>query len=107
MSKPEAEFIRAAELRVGGKEDQVDFIFLRAMFEEASKVGACRALASLGLDDERARRDMDELRELLVTWRDVKRSAWRTAARWVVRVILASMMVAMAFRLDLLKLLEP
>jgi hypothetical protein len=43
----------------------VDLVTLRALVEESSQAGARRALASLGLDDERARRDMDELRELL------------------------------------------
>lgn len=84
-----------------------DFVLLRTMIEEASEAGASKALAALGLEDERARRDMDELRELLVTWRDVKRSAWQTAARWIVRVLLATLMVGMAYRMDLLNLLEP
>ncbi len=43
----------------------VDVVTLRALVEESSQAGARRALAQLGLDDERARRDMDELRELL------------------------------------------
>jgi hypothetical protein len=58
-----------------------ELITLRALVEESSQAGARRALAQLGLDDERARRDMDELRELLSAWRDAKRSAakalWR------------------------------
>jgi len=83
-----------------------DYVILSTLIEQASEAGACRALAALGLEDERARRDMDELRELLSTWRDVKRSAWRTAATWIVRVLLALVMVGMAYRLNLLKLLE-
>lgn len=85
----------------------VDLLVMRAMIEEASEAGAVKALATLGLADERARRDMDELRELLVTWRDVKRSAWQTVARWAVRILLALLMFTMAYRLDLLNLLEP
>ena len=53
----------------------VDLVTLRALVEEASQAGATRALGALGLDDARARRDMDELRELLSAWRDAKRSA--------------------------------
>ena len=52
-------------------------VTLRALVEESSQAGARRALAALGLKDEQARRDMDELRELLCAWRDAKRSAWR------------------------------
>jgi hypothetical protein len=106
MSRPKAEDLLAnllGDIDAGPK----DFILLRAMIEEASEAGASKALAALGLEDERARRDMDELRELLVTWRDVKRSAWQTAASWVVRVLLATLMVGMAYRMGLLNLLEP
>ena len=35
----------------------IDVVTLRALVEESSQSGARRALASLGLDDERARRD--------------------------------------------------
>jgi hypothetical protein len=96
-----------ADLLANAQGRPLDFVVLRALIEEASEAGAYRALASLGLEDERARRDMDELRELLVTWRDVKRSAWQTAANWIVRIVLAMLMVTMAYRMDLLNLLEP
>lgn len=79
----------------------VDIVTLRALVEEASQNGATRALASLGLDDDRARRDMDELRELLSAWRDAKRSAWRAVVSWVLRVALASLLIGMAVKLDL------
>jgi len=79
----------------------VDLITLRALVEESSQAGARRALASLGLDDERARRDMDELRELLGTWRDAKRSAWRAAVTWLVRVACAAVLIGIAVRLRL------
>ena len=84
----------------------VDLVTLRALVEESSQAGARRALASLGLDDERARRDMDELRELLSAWRDAKRTAWRAVVTWVVRVALAVLLTGMALKLGLLGLLH-
>jgi hypothetical protein len=105
MSRAQADDL-LTDLLTSAQGRPLDYVVLRALVEEASEAGACKALASLGLDDEKARRDMDELRELLVTWRDVKRSAWQTAARWIVRVMLALLMLAMAYRLDLLNLLE-
>lgn len=60
----------------------VDLVTLRALVEEASEAGAKRALGALGLDDARARRDMDELRELLSAWRDAKRSARQAVVAW-------------------------
>src|SRR6476469_343681 len=77
----------------------VDLITLRALVEESSQAGARRALASLGLDDEKARRDMDELRELLSAWRDAKRSAWRAVVTWVVRLGCAMLIAGMAVKM--------
>ena len=82
----------------------VDMITLRALVEESSQVGARRALASLGLDDARARRDMDELRELLSAWRDAKRSAWRAVVTWAVRVAGAMVLIGIAVKLRLTEL---
>ena len=79
----------------------VDLVTLRALAEESSQAGARRALASLGLDDERARRDMDELRELLSAWRDAKRTAWRAVVGWLVRIALALVLIGIAVRLRL------
>lgn len=76
----------------------LDVVSLRALVEESSQAGARRALALLGLDDERARRDMDELRELLSAWRDAKRTAWRAVIGWLVRIGLAMTLIALAVR---------
>ena len=84
----------------------VDLITLRALVEEASQAGATRALGALGLDDPRARRDMDELRELLSAWRDAKRSARQAVVGWAVRIVLAALLAGMAFKLGLLELLH-
>ena len=79
----------------------VDMLTMRALVEESSQAGARRALASLGLDDQRARRDMDEVRELLSAWRDAKRTAWRAVVGWLVRIALAVLLVGIAVRLRL------
>jgi hypothetical protein len=84
----------------------VDLVTLRALVEEASEAGAGRALEALGLRDKSARRDMDELRELLQAWRDAKRSAFRAAAGWMVRIGLALLVMAMAVRLGLTELIR-
>ncbi|URD62316.1 DUF6127 family protein [Sphingomonas sp. KRR8] len=84
----------------------LDMVTMRALVEEASQSGAQRALASLGLDDENARRDMGELRELLSAWRDAKRSAWQGMVTWIVRVCLAGLLVSIAVRLGLAELVH-
>jgi len=83
----------------------VDLVTLRALVEESSQAGARRALASLGLDDPRARRDMDELRELLSAWRDAKRSAAQAVVTWAVRLMLAMLLIGIAYRLRLTDLI--
>ena len=77
----------------------VDLVTLRALVEEASQAGAERALGALGLDGPAARKDIDELRQLLQAWRDAKRSAWKAVVGWIVRLGLALVLVGMAVKL--------
>ena len=94
-------------LLVGQAEGQgADMVTLRALIEEASGLGAERALAALGLRDEHARRDMDDLRELLRAWRDAKRSATRAVVSWAVRILLALLVAGIAVKAGLLELIR-
>jgi Family of unknown function (DUF6127) len=81
-----------------------DLILIRALIEEASDEGARRALARLGLQDDKASRDMAELRELLGAWRDAKTSARKAAIGWVVRLSLALLLIGIAVKLNLMGL---
>lgn len=82
----------------------LDAVTLRAMVEESSQAGARRALGALGLDDEKARRDMDELRQLLSAWRDAKKTARHAVVSWLVRIALALLLLGLAVRLRLTEL---
>jgi uncharacterized protein DUF6127 len=77
-------------------------VTLRALVEEACEIGAERALDALGLKDPKARRDMDQLRELLQAWRDAKKSAWQAVVTWAVRIVLALLVLGMSVKLGLL-----
>ncbi|ALH78997.1 DUF6127 family protein [Sphingopyxis sp. J-6] len=83
-----------------------DAALLRAVVEEASELGARRALARLGLADEAARDDVSDLRQLLGAWRDAKKSAWAAAVDWAVRGMLALLVVGLAMKLGLPGLLK-
>lgn len=83
-----------------------DLATLRGLVEEASEAGADRALGALGLRDANARRDMDELRELLQAWRDAKKSVWTAVVGWAVRIVLALLVLGMTVRLHLWELLR-
>ncbi len=78
-----------------------DLVTLRGLVEEASEAGAERALEALGLKDANARRDVVELRELLQAWRDAKRTAWKEVVTWVIRILLALLVIGMSIRMGL------
>ncbi len=77
---------------------------LRALCEDASETGARRALAQLGLADEAARVDMGELRQLLRAWRDAKVSARNAVIGWIVRGMLAALVIGLAVKFGLTRL---
>jgi hypothetical protein len=81
-------------------------VTLRALVEEACEIGAERALDALGLKDPKARRDMDQARELLQAWRDAKKSATQAVVSWAVRIVLALLVLGMSVKLGLLDLLK-
>lgn len=83
-----------------------DLVTLRAVVEEASEIGAARALDRLGLGDPSAQEDLGELRELLSAWRDAKASAWKAAIDWLVRACLALLLVGIAVRLGVTEMLR-
>ncbi len=83
-----------------------ELITLRAIVEEASELGAGRVLERIGLDDARAQDDIDELRELLAAWRAAKASAWQAAVTWIVRGVMALLLIGIAYRLGVPEILR-
>lgn len=94
-----ARLIALAGTSAAGISGGLDAALLRAVVEEASELGARRALARLGLADEAARDDVSDLRQLLGAWRDAKTSAWKAAVDWAVRGMLALLVVGLAMKL--------
>jgi 2-iminoacetate synthase ThiH len=68
---------------------------LEAMLDRAAKRGARAALQELGLHDENAPRDLDELRGLLSAWRDTRSTMWQTAVKIITTGTLMFMMAAL------------
>ncbi len=81
-----------------------DPMLLRALIEEASDLGACRALERIGLGDASAGSDMRDVRALLDAWRVTKSSLLRSIAGWILKILLAGFLLGLAFELKLLKL---
>ena len=90
-----------AQLAAQAEARGADLPTLRALIEEASELGAARALAGLGLADDHAPKDMADLRELLSAWRDAKKSARKAAIGWAVRVGLALLLIGLAVKVGL------
>lgn len=83
-----------------------DLVTLRALVEEASEMGAGRAMERLGLADAGAAADVRELRELLGAWRDAKKAARNAVIGWIVRGCLALLLIGIAVRIGLFALVR-
>jgi hypothetical protein len=94
-----------AGLMMQASEAGAELITLRAIVEETSELAADRVLDRLGLADAGAGDDLSELRELLKAWRDAKTSAWKAFVEWAIRAILAALLIGIAVRLGVWKLL--
>jgi membrane-bound ClpP family serine protease len=99
-----------ARLMTQAAEAGQDLVAMRAMVEEASNLGATRALRRLGVSDDAASNDIAELRELLSAWRDAKAGAWKAALKWVLQwifrgclALLLLIIAAEISRLDMLR----
>jgi len=80
-----------------------DLVTLRALIEEATEAGATRALARIGLHDDRAGPDIVELRQLIQGWRDAKRSAVSAVITWAIRSAVVALLVAISMKLGAVK----
>ena len=83
-----------------------DLVTLRAIVEESSELGANRVLHKLGLEDDDAHEDLDELRELLAAWRAAKASASKAVIEWAIRGVMALLLIGIAVRLGVSDLLR-
>ena len=95
-----------AQLMAQAAREGSDLATMRAIAEEAGELSAMRALKRLGLADEAARDDLAALRELLGAWRDAKRSAWKAAAGWLLRIAGALLLTGLAMKLGFRAWLE-
>ena len=54
---------------------------LESMLDRAAKRGARQALSSIGLHDNTAAKDINEMRDLLDVWRDTRKGIWSTVVK--------------------------
>ena len=73
---------------------------LEAMLDRAARKGAKQALASIGLLDDSAQRDITEMRSLLEAWRDTRKSIWTTAIKVTTVAVLTFIAGAVYMTMD-------
>jgi IS4 transposase len=61
---------------------------LEAIIQRAAEAGAKKALRDVGLQDDDAVHDVREVRDLLDSWRSVKRTAGKTFIQIMTSIIL-------------------
>jgi hypothetical protein len=94
-----------ASLMAQARDEGAELVTLRAIIEEVSVLASDRVLERLGLGDAGAEGDLIALRELLQAWRDAKTSAWKALIGWIVRGVLALLLIGIAVRLGVWDLL--
>jgi len=73
---------------------------LEEMLDRAARKGAKEALASIGLLDDSAQKDIVEMRSLLEAWRDTRRSIWTTAIKVTTVAVLTFIAGAVYMTMD-------
>ncbi len=61
---------------------------LQNMLHKAAKTGAQEALERLGLEDKKATKDLEDMRQLVSSWRNIQTEVGRTAIRLITTGIL-------------------
>jgi len=94
-----------ASLMAQANQEGANIVTLRAIVEETTEIATDRVLDRYGLADGNAVNDLDELRELLQAWRDAKASVWKAFIEWATRALLAALLIGIAVRLGVWRLL--
>ena len=73
---------------------------LEEILDRAARRGARAALQELGLHDESAPKDLEELRSLISSWRETRKAIWSTMVKWATMATLGfiSFAIWMAFK---------
>lgn len=64
---------------------------IEELLEQAAERGARKALATVGLHDEEASNDVRELRSLLDSWREARKSVIQTIAKMFTTALLGAL----------------
>jgi hypothetical protein len=68
---------------------------LSAIVREAARDGAHQALAEVGLGDETASGDIKDLRNLIDSWRDIRKTARQSFVQTITKGIIIALLVGL------------
>ena len=71
---------------------------IEAIIQRAAKAAAKEALKDVGLSDDNAIHDMKELRDLLDSWREVRRSVAHTIVKIITVAVLGALVTGVWFK---------
>ncbi|WP_321397361.1 DUF6127 family protein [Emcibacter sp.] len=74
------------------------------LIEKATEEGAVRALSDLGLQDRNAQGDLSELRALLDSWRETRKTVRQIIIKWIIKIFLTGLIFGLAVKMKLLHL---
>lgn len=77
-----------------------------AAIDRAAEQGALRALKELGLDDVNAPNDLRELRALLKSWQEVRKSALQAIVKFLTTALLGALLLGLGIKLGASSLLK-
>lgn len=67
--------------------------------DKAAEVGALRALKTVGLDDKDAPDDVRELRSVIKSWREVRKSALQAIVKFLTTALLGAALLGAGIKL--------
>lgn len=73
-------------------------IEIEAMIQRAAEAGAKKALRDVGLSDDDAIHDVQEIRSLLDSWRSAKRTVGRTVVQTFTTLFLGALIAGSYFK---------
>lgn len=79
---------------------------LQKLLEEAAEKGASNALKSIGLSDENAFTDIRELRSLMTSWREVRKSALQATVKLLTTALLGALLLGLGIKIGAANLLN-
>jgi SpoVK/Ycf46/Vps4 family AAA+-type ATPase len=71
---------------------------IETIIQRAAKAAAKEALRDIGLQDDKAIHDVKELRDLLDSWREVRKSVAHTAIKVITMAVLGGLMAGVWFK---------